>query len=95
MDIFFNSLEELFKRLKPALTTKQREMLRNHYTYIKVEDIWNYLKETKWKVSASLELSDMVNDILSCSDIDIDNYVKNKIKNEERVVYFSNKDNLL
>ena len=43
----FNSLEELYERIKPALRCKQSEMKRNGYNYIKLEDIWNYLKEVK------------------------------------------------
>jgi hypothetical protein len=39
MDIEFSSLEELYKRLKPALTTKCDEMKMQGYTYIKEEDI--------------------------------------------------------
>ena len=34
MDIKFNSLEELYNRLKPALRTKVIEMHRNGYDYI-------------------------------------------------------------
>ena len=47
MDVAFNSLEELYERIKPALTTKRREMHRNGFDYIKDEDIWNFLKEIK------------------------------------------------
>lgn len=48
MEVEFNSLEELYQRIKPALTTKKEEMRRSGYVYIKEEDIWNYLKEVKW-----------------------------------------------
>jgi hypothetical protein len=47
MDIEFNSLVELYERVKPAILTKQRELQRLGYNYIKVEDIWNFLKEKK------------------------------------------------
>ena len=47
MEIEFNSLVELYERLKPAITTKQRELKRTGYDYIKQEDIWNFLKERK------------------------------------------------
>ena len=45
MDIKFETLEELYKRIKPALITKKNEMHRDGYIYIKEEDIWNYLKK--------------------------------------------------
>ena len=44
----FETLEELYKRIKPALITKKNEMHRDGYIYIKEEDIWNYLKEIKY-----------------------------------------------
>ena len=37
-------IKELYERLKPALTTKVTELKRNDLDYIKIEDIWNYLK---------------------------------------------------
>ena len=38
MEIEFNSLEELYNRLKPALITKKGEMHRSGYKYIEIED---------------------------------------------------------
>ena len=49
MDFEFNSLKELYEHIKPALEAKVSEMQRVGYSYIKAEDIWNYLKEIKWK----------------------------------------------
>ena len=49
MNYEFNSLEELYNRLKPALEAKRIQMKRNGFNYIRIEDIWNYLKEIKWK----------------------------------------------
>ena len=88
MDIEFNSLEELYNRLKPALNTKQREMIRNGYNYIKIEDIWNYLKEIKWKKANNLALYEMVSDVLNIDDIVIDGYLKQKLNLKSREVYF-------
>jgi hypothetical protein len=88
MDIEFKSLEELYQRIKPALMTKKIEMHRSGYTYIKEEDIWNYLKEIKWRNSKDLSLSDMVSDILNTDDINIDSYLKGKLNKTDRTVYF-------
>lgn len=88
MDIEFNSLEELYNRLKPALNTKQREMMRNGYNYIKIEDIWNYLKEVKWKKAKDLSLYEMVSDVLNVDDILIDDYLKQKLNLKNREIYF-------
>ena len=65
MDIEFNSVKELYERLKPALTTKVTELKRNDLDYIKIEDIWNYLKDSKWSKANNLLLYQMVDDILN------------------------------
>ncbi|MDD2181277.1 MAG: post-transcriptional regulator [Bacilli bacterium] len=88
MDVVFNSLEELYERIKPALTTKRREMHRNGFNYIKEDDIWNFLKEVKWKSSSSLALHEMVRDVLNCDNDLIDNYLKTKLNLRNRRVYF-------
>lgn len=91
MNIEFNSLQELYNRIKPALKTKMRELHRIGYDYIKEEDIWNYLKETKWMRANDLMLSDMVNDILNSDEIAIDKYMKNKLKVSTRSVYLEDR----
>ncbi|MDD2435620.1 MAG: post-transcriptional regulator [Bacilli bacterium] len=88
MDIEFNSVEELYERLKPALKTKCSEMKRYGITYIKEEDIWNYLKEVKWKKAIDLGLYDMVRDVLNTDNEVIDNYLKSKLNLNNRKMYF-------
>ena len=87
MDIEFNSLEELYNRLRPALLTKLSDLKANGYGYLKIEDIWNYLKENKWKSSHDLMLSDMVSDILDSDNALIDDYFKEKINEKNRKIY--------
>lgn len=89
MDITFNSLEELYNRIKPALITKKEEMRRSGYIYIKIEDIWNYLKEEKWINSKNLSLYRMVNDVLNADNMLIDKYLKEKLNMRDRNVYFN------
>ena len=89
MDMVFSSLEELYNRLKPALRTKKRELKENGYGYLKIEDIWNYLKENKWKRSNNLSLNDMVSDILNADNEFIDDYFKEKLNSKNRNVYFN------
>lgn len=88
MDVEFHSLEELFNRLKPALNTKKEEMRRSGFTYIKEEDVWNYLKEIKWKTAIDLNLYQMVSDVLNTDNILIDNYLKEKLNLVNRKIYF-------
>ncbi len=92
MKVVFSSLEELYERVKPALTTKRREMHKSGLNYIKNEDIWNFLKEVKWKNSNDLALHEMVRDILNCDNDLIDNYLKRKLNLRNRTIYFDNQD---
>ena len=80
MDIEFNSIKELYERLLPALNTKITELKRYDLDYIKKEDIWNYLKITKWEKANDLKLYQMVDDILNLDNYEIDEYVKNEIR---------------
>ncbi|MFV0249644.1 MAG: post-transcriptional regulator [Bacilli bacterium] len=88
MDITFNSVEELYIRVKPALITKKQEMKRNSFEYVKEEDIWNYLKENKWKNSKNLSLYEMTDNILNADNFLIDAYLRNKLSRQTRNVYF-------
>lgn len=92
MDTTFHSLEELYKRIKPALFTKKQEMKRNGYVYIKEGDIWNYLKEVKWKSSKNLSLYDMTCDILNTDDAIIDAYLRDKLSLKKRRSYFEDEE---
>lgn len=92
MEITFNSLEELYERVKPSLTTKRREMHRAGFNYIKEADIWNFLTEIKWRDANSLGLHEMVSDILNCDNDLIDNYLKQKLNLRNRSVYFDDQN---
>lgn len=76
----YKNQEELYQGLIPALNVKIKYLKKNKITNITKEDIWNYLKETKWKNSVDLTLADMVQDILH---IDNDELLNNKNKNKK------------
>lgn len=78
-NIKFNSLEELYKRLIPAMETKVQELKLDGISYITVDDIWNYLKRNKWSKSKDLTLSKCVDDILNTKNIEYKKYVKEKM----------------
>lgn len=82
--IEFDNVKQLYDRLKPALKTKQSEMRRMGYSYVREEDIWNYLKEVKWKKSVGLSLCEMVSDILNTEDVLIDNHLRSKLNLRKR-----------
>lgn len=83
-EIKFKNLEELYERILPALKSKAREIHKKGMNYIHEEDIWNYLKDYKWTTTRSLDLGDMVNDIFTVEEKEVDNYVKNELKNYRR-----------
>lgn len=85
----FRSAQELYERLIPALRAKCAEMKRDGYPYIVEDDIWNYLKEKKWKIAQGLSLCQMVDDILNGDSVLIDDYVKQHIKNMDRSIYLN------
>ena len=80
MDIEFKSVKDLYERLIPALDAKVNELKRRDLDYIKREDIWNYLKISKWENADNLLLYQMVDDILKLDNSEIDEYVKAKIR---------------
>ena len=95
MDYEFNSQEELFKRVKPALSSKKSELDKLGYNYIEVMDIWNYLVNNKWKYSRNLMLSDIVHDILNVSSDKLDKFLKEKFTQKERTQYFIEDEEIL
>ena len=76
----FNTLEELYNKLLPALETRVSELKLNGISYIKKDDIWNYLRKSKWSMSTDLTLSACVDDILNTSEEEFKKYVKNKMR---------------
>lgn len=79
-DLNFKNLDELYNRIKPALYSKVEEIKRNNISYIKEEDIWNYLSINKWKNSESLTLNDMVTDIMDLKIDDVKMYVLDLVR---------------
>ena len=76
----YKSQKELFTNLIPAMNVKLRLLKKSNYKDITKEDIWNYLKETKWRYDIDLALSDMVEDIIHTDNLDIVNYYKKNKK---------------
>lgn len=79
----YKSQEELFKSLRGAFQVKLR-MINDKYDYIKMVDIWNYLKMNKWCKDKNLSISEMVHDIIDVDIDKVDLFLKKYIKEEER-----------
>jgi len=80
MDIEFKNLKELYKRLEPALATKEADLKRNDYDNITKRDIWNYLEISKWKTAEDLMIHQMVDDILRTDQEEIVKFVTKQSK---------------
>lgn len=80
------NIQKLYEFLSPALNVKLRLLRNRNYFYIKKEDIWLYLKETKWPYSKGLTIADMVNDIIHCDNQEMDLYLKEKISKLDRSI---------
>jgi len=87
----FNSLEELYKKILPALNTKVADLKRNNIKYINEENIWQYLRNNYWKKADKLSLGEIVHDILSTPNGELEEYVAkykkyHKIQEKEEVL---------
>ena len=75
MDEFkFNSINELYNRLLPAMETKKNDLLRNTKVLISEQEIWGYFRSNYWNKKSKLTLGEMVNDILSTPDHELIDY---------------------
>ena len=83
MDYEFSSLEELYKRVRPALQSKVDELQKYGNLSISKYDLWKCLIINKWRNETGLMLSDIVDDILNISFDEINSYYMKMINDEE------------
>ncbi len=83
-NISFKNIEELYKRVEPALYSKCVELKKIGIKHVSNKDVWTYLIDNVWKDKKELELSDMVSDILFAENEKIDEYVSNKIMESKK-----------
>lgn len=79
--MIYSTQEELFKILSGAFKVKLR-IIKNRYDYIKMVDIWNYLKINKWCKDRNLSISEMTNDIISVDIDKVDMFLKQYLRQE-------------
>lgn len=82
----FSSLEELYKRVEPALNSKTLDLKRVGVNYVQKADVWNYLKNNIWCKKNNLTLGEIVNDIMTVSNSELEVYVQNTIGMNKRVI---------
>ena len=73
-ELKIKNMNDLYKLLYPALETKMKMLKNKGYSYIKLEDIFNYLKN-QWQQQSNLTLYDLVNDIFNVNEYALINYV--------------------
>ena len=73
----YRSQEELYNMLIPAMNVKLTKFREGQYNDVERDDIWNYLRDNKWKDSVDLTLGEMVNDIIRIDNLVIVNYARN------------------
>lgn len=78
MELDFDNIEQLYKRILPALKAKTSQLNRIGYPYIKEQDIWEYLATNTWSKVEGLTLADMVNDIFQLDKDNIAIDIKQK-----------------
>ena len=74
----YKSQKELYLNLIPALNVKLKSLRRNNFKDITREDIWNYLRDSKWRYGVDLTLADMVQDIIHTDNLEISKFVRSK-----------------
>ncbi len=80
----FSSLEELYNRVTPALNSKLKDLTRVGVNYVQKADIWNYLKNNLWSKKKGLTLGEIVNDIMTVPNAELEMYVQNLMAKEVR-----------
>lgn len=76
MEEKFRDINELYKRITPALNTKVSELKRMKINVSK-KDIWEYCLKNIWSYKKDLRIYEMVDDILNISVEALVSFLKN------------------
>lgn len=74
----FTTEKELYLSMLPVFNVKKRLNSITKYNSTENESIWLYLKETKWKKSYNLTISDVVNDIITVDIEKVNHFIGGK-----------------
>lgn len=77
----YKSQKELFQSLIPAMNVKIKSLKRRNNENITKEEIWHYLKISKWQNSVNLTLADMVQDIIHTDNQEFISFKKKQREN--------------
>lgn len=82
----FESINDLYKRVLPALRAKVSELKRENIINVDTLDIWNYCIENIWKNKSNIRIYDLVSDILNVDGLKIEIYAKKDISNYKKII---------
>ena len=77
----FTSQKQLYNKLLPVFKVKNRLIKYSKYQHITNENIWYYLIETKWKKAHNLQISEIINDIITLDLEEINQYINESSNN--------------
>ncbi len=80
----FTSQEELYKKVEPALKSKVKDLTRRGIGYVQKADVWNYLKNNMWCKKKNLTLGEIVNDIMTVPNRELELYVQDLMSKGKR-----------
>ena len=73
----FYNMNDLYKRLLPALNTKKSELDRIHFN-VNSLDIWDYCVCNLWRNKKDLRIYKMVSDILNVDELKLKIFIDNR-----------------
>ncbi len=80
----FSTQEELYERVKPTLKSRVKDLKRIGINYVQDADVWNYLKNNVWGKKSNLTLGEMVNDIMTVGNSELESYIHEIISKQKR-----------
>ena len=82
----FGSINDLYKRVLPALQAKISELKRENINFVDTIDIWQYCIENIWKNKSDLRIYELVDDILNVDGLKLEIYVRKNILNNRKSI---------
>lgn len=73
----FIDMNDLYKRVLPALNTKKSELERINFN-VNCLDIWDYCINNLWRNKKDLRIYEMVSDILNADELKIKIFLDNR-----------------
>lgn len=83
MDESIRTKVDLYKRIKPAMSVKIKDIKRDYSINITAEEMFMYLEENVWKTKSNLSLAEIVDDIFYLNVDNLFHHVEKRRNNEK------------